>query len=192
MRTAITGQKAEKELFWENGCRKHLTTREVEKLLDATRGGRHAARDRYPLFLMFCHGLRVSEACALKMSRVDVEGRVLHVVRIRKRLATTHPPHTEELRLIKAWMIDRARMRPACSAFFVSQKRHPLNRRSAWLAWIFRRTPTSSGTPAASPRPTKVRTHGLFRIIWGTGIFGILSFIRRQTRPGLKDCGDEE
>ena len=117
----------------ENGDRKHLTTREVEKLLDAARGGRHAARDRCLLFLMFRHGLLVSEACSLELSRVDVEDRVLHVARLKKGLSTTHPLHTEELRLIKAWTAERARMKPACSAFFVSQKRQPLNRRTAWF-----------------------------------------------------------
>ena len=70
-------------------------------LLDATKGSRHAARDYCLLFLMFRHGLRVSESCALKMSRVDVEGRVLHVVRLNKGLSTTNPLHTEELRLIQ-------------------------------------------------------------------------------------------
>ena len=64
---------------------------------------------------------------------MDVEDRVLHVARLKKGLSTTHPLHAGELRLIKAWTAERARMKPACSAFFVSQKRHPLNRRTAWL-----------------------------------------------------------
>ena len=45
--------------------RKHLTAAEVQKLLDATKGSRNAARDRCLLLLMFKHGLRVSEACEL-------------------------------------------------------------------------------------------------------------------------------
>ncbi len=40
---------------------------------------------------MFRHGLRVSEACSLRLSQVDVESRVLHVTRLKKALATTHP-----------------------------------------------------------------------------------------------------
>ena len=42
--------------------RKHLTEREIDKLLAATKGGRNEARDRCLLLLMFRHGLRVSEA----------------------------------------------------------------------------------------------------------------------------------
>ena len=42
--------------------RKHLTAREVERLLEAVKGVRHEARDRCLLLLMFRHGLRVSEA----------------------------------------------------------------------------------------------------------------------------------
>ena len=41
--------------------RKHLTVREVEKLMAATQGGRNAARDHCLLLLMFRHGLRVSD-----------------------------------------------------------------------------------------------------------------------------------
>jgi integrase len=51
--------------------RKHLTSRQVEQLLEATKGGRNAARDRCLLLLMFRHGLRVSEACRMKLDQVD-------------------------------------------------------------------------------------------------------------------------
>lgn len=70
-------------------------------------GGPHAARDRCLLFLMFRHGLRVSEACSLELSQVNVEDRVLHVARLKKGLSTTHPLHTEELRLIQDYLGHR-------------------------------------------------------------------------------------
>nr|ART89720.1 hypothetical protein [uncultured bacterium] len=47
--------------------RKHLTAREVERLITATRSSRTELRDRCLILLMFRHGLRVSEACALKL-----------------------------------------------------------------------------------------------------------------------------
>ncbi|WP_425484268.1 tyrosine-type recombinase/integrase [Candidatus Methylobacter favarea] len=72
--------------------RKHLTAREIEKLITATKGSRNEARNRCFLLLMFRHGLRVSEACALTLSQVDTESRVLHVARLKKGLSTTHPP----------------------------------------------------------------------------------------------------
>jgi type 1 fimbriae regulatory protein FimB len=113
--------------------RKHLTGNEVEKLLAATKGSRHEARDRCLLLLMFRHGLRVSEACSLKLNQVDIESRQLHVARLKKGLSTTHPLRTDELRVIKAWLAERTKMKPGGRAFFVSQHRKPLNRRTAWL-----------------------------------------------------------
>lgn len=114
--------------------RKHLTQIEVERLMTATKGSRNEARDRCLLLLMFRHGLRVSEACGLMLSQVDTDSRVLHVSRLKKGLATTHPLRAEELRAIKAWMAQRERMAPDTQAFFVSERRHPLNRRTAWAA----------------------------------------------------------
>ena len=82
--------------------RKHLTAREVERLITATRGSRTELRDRCLILLMFRHGQRVSEACALKLHQVDLESRVLHVARLKKGLSTTHPLRGDELRAVKA------------------------------------------------------------------------------------------
>ena len=114
--------------------RKHLTGLEVDKLLAATKGTRNEARDRCLLLLMFRHGLRVSEACGLNLSQVDTESRVLHVARLKKGLSTTHPLRPDELRVIKAWMVERKKMNPQTDAFFVSERRGPLSRKTAWLA----------------------------------------------------------
>ena len=84
--------------------RKHLTTAEIDKLISAAKGSRNGVRDRCLLLLMFRHGLRVSEACGLKMSQVDTESRVLHVERLKKGLSTTHPLRSEEIRAVKAWL----------------------------------------------------------------------------------------
>jgi type 1 fimbriae regulatory protein FimB len=69
--------------------RKHLTSREVERLIEATKGGRNEVRDRCLLLLIFWHGLRVSEACRMKLDQVDMESRVLHVARLKGGLSTT-------------------------------------------------------------------------------------------------------
>ena len=114
--------------------RKHLTPGEVDRLLNATKGHRHETRDRCLLLLMFRHGLRVSEACGLQLSHVDVESRILHVARLKQGLSTTHPLRGDELRAIKAWLADRARMKPDTDAFFISERRSPLSRKTAWLA----------------------------------------------------------
>ena len=114
--------------------RKHLVSAEVEKLMEAAKGGRNAARDRCLLLLMFRHGLRVSEACGLLLSQVDTESRVLHVARLKKGLSTTHPLRADEMRVIKAWLGERTKMKPETDAFFISERRRPLSRKTAWLA----------------------------------------------------------
>ena len=114
--------------------RKHLVLAEVEKLIAATRGNRNEARDRCLILMMFRHGLRVSEACGLQLSQVDIESRVLHVQRLKKGLSTTHPIRPAELRTIKAWLVERKKLRLEVDSFFVSERRLPLNRKTAWAA----------------------------------------------------------
>jgi hypothetical protein len=63
----------------------------VERLIEATRGSGNEARDRCLVLLMFRHGLRVSEACRLKLDQLDTESRVLHVARLKGGLSTTQP-----------------------------------------------------------------------------------------------------
>lgn len=70
----------------------------------------------------------MSEACGLKLSQVDVANRVVHVLRLKRGLSTTQPLRPEEIRAIKAWLAERKAMRPTTDAFFVSERRGPLNR----------------------------------------------------------------
>jgi len=112
--------------------RKHLTQREFEKILAATGGSRNAARDRCLFLLMFRHGLRVSEACNLKKSQVDVESRVLHVRRLKKGLSTTHPLRADEVRAINAYMKTRRGSYPG-GYFFYSERGKVISRVTAWL-----------------------------------------------------------
>jgi type 1 fimbriae regulatory protein FimB len=100
--------------------RLHLTSREVERLIEATKSSRNEIRDRCLLLLMFRHGLRVSEACGLKLDQVDMESRVLHVARLKGGLSTTHPLRGDELRAVSAWLKERARMKPTGKTFFIS------------------------------------------------------------------------
>jgi type 1 fimbriae regulatory protein FimB len=125
--------------------RKHLTGREVERLIEATKGSRNEARDRCILLLMFRHGLRVSEACRMKRDQVDTESRVLHVARLKAGLSTTQPLRGDELRAIGAWLKERARMKPTGATFFVSEQREPLHRSTVNLA--LRKYSVAAGLP---------------------------------------------
>jgi type 1 fimbriae regulatory protein FimB len=114
--------------------RKHLVSAEVDKLISATKGGRNEARYRCLLLLMFRHGLRISEACALTLAQVDTENRVLHVTRLKKGLSTTHPLRADEIKVIKTWLAKRANIKTETDAFFVSERRAPLSRKRTWAA----------------------------------------------------------
>ena len=83
--------------------------------------------------MMFRHGLRMSEACAIQLDQVDTESHVRCVARLKKGLSTTHPLRGDEFRVIKARLVDRATMKATGKAFFVSRRRKSLNRRTAWL-----------------------------------------------------------
>ena len=113
--------------------RKHLVSAEVDKLLEAAKSRCNAARDRCLVLLMFRHGWRVSEACGLKLAQVDIESRVLHVARLKAGLSTTHLLRGDELRVIKLWLAERAKMKLDTDAFFLSARRGPLSRKTAWV-----------------------------------------------------------
>ena len=114
--------------------RKHLSGREFERLLEAIRGWRNEVRDRCLILLMFRHGLRVSEAYSLVLEQVDIESRILHVARLKGGLSTTHPLRGDEIRAIKAWLVERTRMKAPGRSFFLSEQRKPLNRSTVNLA----------------------------------------------------------
>jgi type 1 fimbriae regulatory protein FimB len=112
--------------------RQHLTPGEVDKLLTAIKGSRNAVRDRCFLLLMFRHGLRVSEACGLTLADLDLDGRTLHVHRLKQGLSTTHPLRLEEIKAIRKWLTERAKKRFNTPALFVSERGTPLSRKTAW------------------------------------------------------------
>jgi type 1 fimbriae regulatory protein FimB len=114
--------------------RKHLTTREVEQVIAATKGRRHEARDRCLLLLMFRHGLRVSEACGLKLSQVDIDSQLLHVKRMKNGISTTQPLHIDDVEACQEWLSARLLLiaHPDEQSFFLSQKGRQLSRGMAW------------------------------------------------------------
>ena len=70
----------------------------------------------------------------MKLDHVDTESRMLHVARLKGGLSTTQPLQGDELRAVGAWLKERARLKPAGKAFFVSGQRKPLHRSTVNLA----------------------------------------------------------
>jgi type 1 fimbriae regulatory protein FimE len=103
--------------------REYLTPEEVEKLLGAARAtGRYSGRDATLVMLMYRHGLRVSEAVALRWEQVDLKTGLLHVTRRKNGTPSTHPLRGPELRALRQLKRDW----PDCSYLFVSERGGPM------------------------------------------------------------------
>ena len=84
--------------------RKYLTQTEVEGLLDFAKQGSHPERDYCLIYMSFIHGFRVSEACGLRLSDVDLKGGSLYIRRMKNGFSTSHPLLRNEMRAIRAWL----------------------------------------------------------------------------------------
>ena len=102
--------------------REHLTEREVEKLIEATKGNRYSATGQHHDPVCFRHGLRASEVCELQWTDVEFETGTLHLRGPRAGQPATHPLLGDELRAL------RALKREAKSPFiFVSERGAPFS-----------------------------------------------------------------
>jgi integrase len=81
--------------------REHLTSDEVETLIEAARGNRHGHRDATMILLTYRHGLRAAEVCDLRWDQIDFNGAVLHVRRLKNGTPSTHPIQGDELRALR-------------------------------------------------------------------------------------------
>jgi site-specific recombinase XerD len=116
--------------------REHLTQDEVQKLLAAVKkdeGSRNTDRDYCLLLLMARHGLRVSEACRLKLTDVDLERRTIYVQRLKKGKPTVHPIYNGELKALQDWLKIRKTVVSPFDHLFLSEQRKPLSRITIWL-----------------------------------------------------------
>ena len=108
--------------------REHLTPDEVEELLQAARKtGRHPHRDATLILIMYRHGLRVSEAIALRWDQVDLKQGTLHVNRLKKGTPATHPLRGPELRALR----QLKREYPDSPYLFQTERQGPMTDRTA-------------------------------------------------------------
>jgi len=128
----------------ESRTREYLNPAEMERLLDAAgSSGRHGARDRTLLLLMYRHGLRVSEAIALRWDQVDLSAGHLAVQRLKNGVPSTHPLRSPELRALRQLRRDW----PDMPYLFVSERGGPMT------ASNVRKLAARSGLAAKIPFP---------------------------------------
>jgi integrase len=82
--------------------REHLTPSEVRSLMRAAlKRGRYGQRDATLILVSYRHGLRVSEAAALRWEQIDLKAGLLHVRRLKGGTPSTHPLQGDELRALR-------------------------------------------------------------------------------------------
>jgi type 1 fimbriae regulatory protein FimB len=76
----------------------------------------------------------VSEACALRLSDLNLEVGELFIRRAKGSKSGSHPLYNGETAALKSWLAVREKMKvpPDIDALFVSEQRKPLNRVSIW------------------------------------------------------------
>ena len=85
-----------------------LNASEIERLLEGAKKARYGVRDHLLMLMMYRHGLRVSEAIALRRDNVNLQGARLWVRRLKNGLSVEHPIAGDELRAIKRYLANAA------------------------------------------------------------------------------------
>ena len=81
--------------------REYLTPEEIDRLLKATKGNRHAHRDYCLILTCYRHSLRVSELVRLRWQDVDLHAGRMFIKRLKNSLDSTHPISGVEMRALR-------------------------------------------------------------------------------------------
>lgn len=105
----------------------YLSPPDMERLLTSAKKGRHGIRDQLLLMMMYRHGLRVSEAIALRRADVDLSQARIWVSRLKNGLSVEQPVSGDELRALRRWLAKR---NDALPWLFISERQQPLTRQA--------------------------------------------------------------
>lgn len=110
----------------EQRNREYLTPSEIEQLINVgKKNTRNGLRDATMILICFRHGLRVSELVSLKWSQIELKQGLLHVVRRKSGVNTTHPLYSVELRALKSLKKEYSHME--LDYVFISERKQPIS-----------------------------------------------------------------
>jgi integrase len=175
--------------------REHLTTDEVERLIEAAKNNRYGHRDALMVLLAFRQGLRAGEVCDLRWEQVDFKTASLHVRRFKNGTPSTHPLTGRELRALRRHQRETGGHHSSSCRNGVRRCRHLGSRvwssgRPARLVWASKPTRICSDTPAVTSWRMAARIRARFKPIWGTRTFRIRQGTRPSRRIGSKVSGE--
>jgi type 1 fimbriae regulatory protein FimB/type 1 fimbriae regulatory protein FimE len=124
--------------------RDYVTKDEVEAMVRSARktGGRTAERDALLIMLAYRHGLRASELTGLRWDQVDLKAGLVHVARLKRGDASTHPLRGPELRALRVW---KRRQDQDAPYIFTSLRGGPMTRRT--VHYVVAQMAKSAGIP---------------------------------------------
>jgi type 1 fimbriae regulatory protein FimB/type 1 fimbriae regulatory protein FimE len=81
--------------------REYLTESEINSLIAAAIHTKHINRNKLIIYMMFYHGLRVSELINLKWEQVCLKNKIIHINRAKNGVPSIHPLKKRELYYLK-------------------------------------------------------------------------------------------
>jgi integrase len=102
--------------------REYLTASEVEQLIATAGNNRYGHRDATMVLVAYRHGLRPTEAVALRWDAIDFNHGQIHIARVKDSAASVHPLTGRELRALRRLKREQD---PASPFVFTSERGAP-------------------------------------------------------------------
>lgn len=110
------------KLKTDQSARTYLTSAEVSLLLAQAKRNRYPERDRALILLTYRHGLRASEAVALRWEQIEMKAARIHVRRLKGSDDSVHVLEADELQVLRALR----RHQPDSAFVFLSERGAPM------------------------------------------------------------------